>query len=123
MFLWSLLNYVPFVPTCLRVLCAYAPYVPTCLKLIRAYVPTCLKLLRAYVPTCLKLLRAYVPLFFTCLRAYNHSQNILRLTSILCITVFLWIICRSNHRRCSLRIDVLRNFAKFTGKHLCQSLF
>ena len=26
-------------------------------------------------------------------------------------------------RRCSLKKAVLRNFAKFTGKHLCQSLF
>ena len=25
---------------------------------------------------------------------------------------------RSSHRRCSVRIAVLRNFAKFTGKHL-----
>ena len=30
---------------------------------------------------------------------------------------------RSSRRRCSARKDVLRNFAKFTGKHLCQSLF
>ena len=30
---------------------------------------------------------------------------------------------RSSHRRCSVRKDVLRSFAKFTGKHLCQSLF
>ena len=30
---------------------------------------------------------------------------------------------RSTHRRCSIRKGVLRNFAKFTGKHLCQSLF
>ena len=29
---------------------------------------------------------------------------------------------RSSHRRCSVRKVVLRNF-KFTGKHLCQSLF
>ena len=26
-------------------------------------------------------------------------------------------------KRCSLRNGALRNFAKFTGKHLCQSLF
>ena len=32
-------------------------------------------------------------------------------------------IDRRSHRRCSLRKGVLRNFAKFTGKHLCQSLF
>ena len=31
--------------------------------------------------------------------------------------------CRSSHRRCSVEKGVLKNFAKFTGKHLCQSLF
>ena len=30
---------------------------------------------------------------------------------------------RSSHRRCSTRKGVLRNFAKLTGKDLCQSLF
>ena len=30
---------------------------------------------------------------------------------------------RSSHRRCSVKKGVLRNFAKFTGKHLCQSFF
>ena len=30
---------------------------------------------------------------------------------------------RSSHRRYSVRKVVLRNFTKFTGKHLCQSLF
>ena len=32
-------------------------------------------------------------------------------------------IFRSSHRRCSAKKGVLRNFAKFTGKHFCQSLF
>ena len=32
-------------------------------------------------------------------------------------------IYRSSHRRCSVRKGVLRTFAKFAGKHLCQSLF
>ena len=32
-------------------------------------------------------------------------------------------ICRSSHQRYSVKKGVLRNFAKFTGKHLCQSLF
>ena len=38
-------------------------------------------------------------------------------------TFVIWY--RSSHQRCSLRKGkgVLRNFAKFTGKHLCQSLF
>ena len=30
---------------------------------------------------------------------------------------------RSSHYRCSIKKGILRNFAKFTGKHLCQSLF
>ena len=30
---------------------------------------------------------------------------------------------RSNHRRCSVKKGGLKNFLKFTGKHLCQSLF
>ena len=29
----------------------------------------------------------------------------------------------SSHQRSSMKKSVLRNFAKFTGKHLCQSLF
>ena len=32
-------------------------------------------------------------------------------------------INKSSHWRCSLRKGVLRNFVKFTGKHLRQSLF
>ena len=84
--------------------------------------PTCLRALNYYVPTCPYFSRAYVPSYFTCLRAYNHSENTFRLTSIPCISVFLWIICRGSHRRSSLRKGVHRNFAKFTGKHLCQSL-
>ena len=30
---------------------------------------------------------------------------------------------RSSHRRCSVKKGALRNFAKLTGKYLCQSLF
>ena len=30
---------------------------------------------------------------------------------------------RSSHQRCSMRKGVLRNFTKFAGKHLCQTLF
>ena len=30
---------------------------------------------------------------------------------------------RSSHQSCFVRKDILRNFAKFTGKHLWQSLF
>ena len=39
--------------------------------------------------------------------------------------IFSWSIARfrSSHQRCSVRKGVLRNLAKVTGKHLCQSLF
>ena len=30
---------------------------------------------------------------------------------------------RSSHQMCSMKKGVLKNFAKFIGKHLCQSLF
>ena len=30
---------------------------------------------------------------------------------------------RNSHQMCSLKKGVLRNFAKFTGKHQCQSFF
>ena len=33
------------------------------------------------------------------------------------------IVSRSSQQRCSVKIGALTNFAKFTGKHLCQSLF
>ena len=32
-------------------------------------------------------------------------------------------IARSSHRKCSVKKGFLRNFAKFTGKQLCQNLF
>ena len=37
--------------------------------------------------------------------------------------LLLKLMCRSSHRRCSVRKGFLRNFSKFTGKHLCQNLF
>ena len=43
------------------------------------------------------------------------------LTSVIYLSVY--IVYRSRHQRCSARESVLRNFAKFKGKHLCQSLF
>ena len=36
---------------------------------------------------------------------------------------YKWNIYRSSHQRCSVRKGVFRNFAKFTVKYLCQSLF
>ena len=33
------------------------------------------------------------------------------------------VTVRGSHRRCSIRKGVLKNFTKFSGKHLCQSFF
>ena len=33
------------------------------------------------------------------------------------------MIFRSSYRSCSMKISVLKNFTKFIGKYLCQSLF
>ena len=33
------------------------------------------------------------------------------------------VFCRGSHQRCSIKKGVLENFAKLTGKHLCQRLF
>ena len=33
------------------------------------------------------------------------------------------LIYRSSHQRCSMKKGVLRNFGKFTGKHLCRASF
>ena len=38
-------------------------------------------------------------------------------------THLFWTAFRSSHQRCSLKIGILRNFAKSTWKHLCQSHF
>ena len=48
---------------------------------------------------------------------YPSSQRLIRILS-------AWLFkSRSNNQRCSIEIGVLKNFTKFTGKHLCQSLF
>ena len=42
------------------------------------------------------------------------------ITANILIQLYLY---KSSHQRCSIIKGVLRNFAKFTGKHLCQSFF
>ena len=64
------------------------------------------------------LLKVFSKLFLfaiLCFKQWSVKEN--------CVEKILHAICRSSHRRWSVRKGVLRNFAKFTGKHLCQSLF
>ena len=74
-----------YLPTCLRA------YVPLFFRSVRAlrgciYIYIYIYIFHTYVPSCL---RALIFRVFTYLRTYKDSQNILRLTSILCIAVFL----------------------------------
>ena len=39
------------------------------------------------------------------------------------MAMFCGYVQESNQQRCSINKDVLENFAKLTGKHLCPSLF
>ena len=50
----------------------------------------------------------------------NHVQ---KSYLILIFTPFCPSNTRSSHRKCSMKNGALKNFAKFTEKHLCQSLF
>ena len=42
---------------------------------------------------------------------------------LLCVLALVFPHVRSSHQKCSVKKDVLRNFGKFTGKHLCQSRY
>ena len=56
----------------------------------------------------------------------NNKGNEIRTTSwkLQCISwAFIASRNRSCHQRCSIIKSVLKDFAKFTGKHLCQSLW
>ena len=50
-------------------------------------------------------------------------SNLSKETSLQCYRFYNFPPFRSSRWRCSVRRGVLRNFAKFTGKHLWQSLF
>ena len=53
-----------------------------------------------------------------------HKSNNHQICSIKKIVVSILItVMRSSHQTCSVTKGVLRNFAKFTGKHLCQVSF
>ena len=57
----------------------------------------------------------------------SHSQpNVSHLVTTLVSNYTQFLFCsnekalsRSSHRKCSGKKDALKNFAKFTGKHLC----
>ena len=52
----------------------------------------------------------------------TESFRLLQTFIVLVVLSMEKIKTRSRYPRCSVRKDVLRNFAKFTGRYLCQSL-
>ena len=52
-----------------------------------------------------------------------HRNITLKYISYFLLSVEQMSCFRRSHQRCSVKKGVLRNFAKFTGKHLCQSVF
>ena len=60
---------------------------------------------------------------FKFIKLYNRYQIVQSITSVTVFwNIFLKIWYRNSHRKFSLK-NVLKIFAKFTGKRLCQSLF
>ena len=55
--------------------------------------------------------------------SYPISSNFYKKMSLKYCWLYNFPSFISSHWRCSVRLDVLRNFAKFTGKHLWQRLF
>ena len=67
-----------------------------------------------------EMFRWQILLKFVCmLRKRKHCKYFINITPI----EHSFKTIRSSHQRCSIIKGVLRNFPKFTGKQLCQSLF
>ena len=62
----------------------------------------------------------------TCVNKLNQKINFQypqkNLKNLKCLPCIIFPF-RSSQQKCSVKKGVFRNFAKFTGKHLCQSLF
>ena len=54
---------------------------------------------------------------------YFSKLLIFSSTKISWLSDLFWRLYRSSHRRCSLKEGVIKNFAQFTGKHLCKRFF
>ena len=67
--------------------------------------------------------RAILPSLTTQDFCFVNKTSTQLLNSEAMILEIIFRILRSTHRRCSVKKGVIGNFAKSTGKHLCQSLF
>ena len=68
--------------------------------------------------------------FIRCRKVEQRSIKVIRIKSLLIMVDYLsnyekkvYQFNRSSHRRCTVKKGVVRNFVKFTGKHLCRGLF
>ena len=78
-----------------------------------------------FLNTILHIIGVYICLNVQSSKLYDN-KCIIASTQITNAEIFAFIavlVFRSSHHRCSMAKGVLRNFTKFTGKHLCQSLF
>ena len=53
----------------------------------------------------------------------NALKKIIRRVTFVKLSLILLLELDSNHQRCYIKKGVFKNFVKFTGKHLCQSIF
>ena len=61
--------------------------------------------------------------YLLCYYFNNENQSVFYKKCTVAISAIFFSKNRSSHLRYSVRKGVLKNFAKFTGEHLCQSLF
>ena len=69
---------------------------------------------------------AFTTCYYSMISWLFNKANIARWVRIVSSSNYFFqnhFLFRSSHQRCSMKKGVLRNFTKFTGKHLCQSLF
>ena len=64
-------------------------------------------------------------IFIICPDEYLYQTYIIEITTAnyFCKRIFVIDVCRSSHLMCPIIKGAPKNFAKYTGKYLCQSLF
>ena len=75
------------------------------------------KSLQLYSKLCCRYFAVYFMSFFQTGSLKNTFPQTLVITTVV-LSMY-----RSSHRKCSMKKGVFKNFTKFTGKRLCQSLF
>ena len=90
--------------------CLFERYFP-----IRRYPDFIYSCIKRFLTNFMFTITTYEYLYLMCMSIFYIL--VLNMVTISCDYVL------SSHQRCSMKKGVLRNFTKFTGKHLCQGLF